>query len=75
MNLLTHGKIEAAVLEQIEGQVSNQQNLKDMMTWALSFPRGTFLPNVVSEVIVQDEFTHDVIVPRSDGVVLVYDTT
>jgi hypothetical protein len=75
MNLLTHGRIETAVLKQIEAEVSNQQNLKDMMTWALSLPRGTFLPNVVSEIIVQDEFTHDVLVPRNDGVVLVYDTT
>jgi len=46
-----------------------------MMAWALSLPRGTFLPTIVSEVIVQDEFTHDVIVPRADGLVLVYDTT
>jgi hypothetical protein len=75
MSVAKHGRIETAVLEQIEAQVSNQQNLKDMMTWALSSATGTFLPHVVSEVIVQDEFTHDVIVPRSDGLVLVYDTT
>ena len=75
MNVVAHGHIEAAVREQIETQISKQQNLKDMMAWALSLQRGTFLPNVVSEVIVQDEFTHDVVVPRSDGLVLVYDTT
>ena len=75
MSVVTHGSIEASILEQIEVKVSNQENLKDMMAWALSQPRGTFLPHVVSDVIVQDEFTHDVIVPRSDGLVLVYDTT
>jgi hypothetical protein len=75
MSVVTHGSIEAALLEQIEVQLSKQQNLKDMMAWALSQPNGTFLPQIVSNVIVQDEFTHDVIVPRSDGVVLVYDTT
>jgi len=75
MSVVTHGRVEASVLEEIEVSVSNQENLKHMMAWALSQPRGTFLPRVVSDVIVQDEFTHDVIVPRSDGLVLVYDTT
>ena len=75
MRVVTHGSIDAAVLAPIELEVSNQQDLKEMMEWALSQPRGTFLPQIVSDVIVQDEFTHDVIVPRSDGLVLVYDTT
>ncbi len=75
MRIVTHGTITTAAKERIEAEVSGQQNLKDMMTWALSQPSGTFLQQVVSEVIVQDEFTHDVIVPRSDGLVLVYDTT
>jgi hypothetical protein len=46
-----------------------------VMAWALSHPPGTFIPSVVAEVIVQDEFTHDVIVPWREGLVLVYDTT
>jgi hypothetical protein len=75
MRVVTHGSIEAVVADQIEMQISNLQNLKEVMEWALSLPRGTFLPQIVSDVIIQDEFTHDVIVPRSDGLVLVYDTT
>jgi hypothetical protein len=75
MSIDVHGKIESQITAQIEAEVCNQQNLKDMMTWALSKPPGTFLPKVVAEVIVQDEFTHGVIVPRNDGLVLVYDTT
>jgi len=75
MRVVTYGIIDAVALEQIETQVLNQQNLKEMMAWALSQPKGKFLPAVVSDVVVQDEFTHDVIVPLSDGVVLVYDTT
>jgi len=46
-----------------------------LMAWALSHPRGIFIPSVVAEVIVQDEFTHDVIVPWRDGLVRIYDTT
>jgi hypothetical protein len=33
------------------------------------------LPEVVAEVIVQDEFTHDAIVPWREPLVLVYGTT
>jgi len=59
----------------IAEELSTQDNLKDVMAWALSQPGGTFIPSVVAELIVQDEFTHDVIVPWRDGLVLVYDTT
>ena len=36
--------------------------LQDVMRWALSDPAG-FIPQVVADVVVQDEFTHDVVVP------------
>lgn len=62
-------------LASIGRELSGQQNLNDVMRWALAQPRGSFLPSVVAEVIVQDEFTHDVIVPWRDALVLVYDTT
>jgi hypothetical protein len=29
----------------------------------------------IADVVVQDEFTHDVILPLHDGLVLVYDST
>lgn len=45
------------------------------MKWALANPKGGFIPSVVADVIVQDEFTHDVIVPWRDGLVLIYDAT
>lgn len=51
------------------------ENLQQVMQWALADRSDTFFPSVVSEVVVQDEFSHDVIVPRRDGLVLVYDTT
>lgn len=75
MRVVSHGDVAAHALTEIERAVSTQENLKDMMSWALGQPGGTFIPQVVLEVIVQDEFTHDVIVPRNDGVVLVFDTT
>ena len=75
MRVLNHANLSSKSLADIESEVSAQENLKDVMAWALSQPRGTFIPTVVAAVIVQDEFTHDVIVPWRDGLVFVYDTT
>lgn len=72
LNYSTAGGDEIA---RIERELAGQQNLSDVMTWAGSYPPGTFIPTVVSNIVVQDEFTHDVIVPFRDGLVLVYDTT
>jgi hypothetical protein len=33
------------------------------------------LPTIVSDVVIQDEFTHDVVVPRRNGRTLVFGTT
>ncbi len=75
MRVINHAGLPAEEISRLERELSGQQNLNDVMKWALSHPRGIFIPPVVADVIVQDEFTHDVIVPYRDGLVLVYDTT
>ena len=75
MRVVNHTNLSPEQISQIEGELSNQHNLNDVMKWALSHPPGVFTPSVVANVIVQDEFTHDVIIPYRDGLVLVYDTT
>ncbi len=63
-----------AGIAELEAAIPEQDNLKDLMVWALANP-SEFASQVVTGVVVQDEFTHDVIVPWRDGLVLVYDTT
>jgi hypothetical protein len=75
MRVVNHANLLPEQISQIERELSGQQNLNDVMKWALSQPKGVFIPSVVANVIVQDEFTHDVIIPYRDGLVLVYDTT
>jgi hypothetical protein len=75
MRVINHANLPQEEIAQMENVLSGQQNLNDVMKWASSHPTGMFIPSVVSEVIVQDEFTHDVIIPYRDGLVLVYDTT
>ena len=75
MRVVNHANLLPEQIVQIEQELSGQDNLNDVMKWALSQPKGIFIPSVVANVIVQDEFTHDVIVPYRNGLVLVYDTT
>jgi hypothetical protein len=75
MRVLNHANLIPETVAGIAGELSAHENLADVMRWAFSHPGGTFIPSIVAEVIVQDEFTHDVIVPWRDGLVLVYDTT
>jgi hypothetical protein len=75
MRIVNHASLSPEEIARIERELVGQQNLQDVMKWALSHPRGLFIPSIVANVIVQDEFTHDVIVPYQDGLVLVYDTT
>ena len=75
MRVVNHANLSPEQIAQLEGGLSGQENLNDVMKWALSHSSGIFIPSVVANVIVQDEFTHDVIVPYRDGLVLVYDTT
>jgi hypothetical protein len=73
MHLVNQSNLPPAVIAEIEAAISNQENLLDVMQWAARSP-DEFLPTVVANVVVQDEFTHDVIVPWRD-LALVYDTT
>ncbi len=74
MRLINQCCLSSEQLSELEALIPAQENLKDLMSWALSNPTS-FIPQVVANVIVQDEFTHDVVVPWRDGLVLVYDTT
>jgi hypothetical protein len=56
MRVVNHSHISPEQIAQIEGELSGQQNLNDVMKWALSHPKGVFIPSVVANVIVQDEF-------------------
>jgi hypothetical protein len=55
-------------------ELKGVKTLGDVLVWAGKGSKEDFLPQIVSEVITQDEFTHDVIIPYRD-LFLVFDTT
>jgi hypothetical protein len=59
---------EWATLHEI---VQGHQGLDDVFSWG----RGQRPPILPADVVVQDEFSHDVIVPWAPRLYLVYDTT
>lgn len=75
VRVLNYAQLPLEVIAEIETELSEQHSLKDLMDWALSDFGKKFIPGVVKDVIVQDEFTHDVVVPWGPELVLVYDTT
>ncbi len=61
-------------IAEIEDEIAAHKGLTEVLAWAATKPKSDVHPQTVAEVITQDEFTHDVIVPYRD-VFLVYDTT
>lgn len=74
MKVLNHANLSEYEFAALEKDLAKQKTLGQVLTWANTKSQGDFLPQIVAEVVTQDEFTHDVIVPYK-GVFLVYDTT
>lgn len=70
-NLSNLSKNEFASLQ---AELAKHKRLGDVLKWANSKPKEDVIGQTVAEVITQDEFTHDIIVPYRD-LFLAYDTT
>ena len=75
MRVTNHTNMSAQAKAQLKRELMQQFNLAQVLKWAQSHPEGIFISSVVAEVIVQDEFTRDVIIPYRGTWYLVYDTT
>lgn len=60
--------------DELRRRLEKHKTLRKALTWASAQPAGELLPQIVSEVVTQDEFTHDVVIPYKN-IFLVYDTT
>ena len=57
--------------ERIRALTASQRTLEDVVRWGVAQSP----PVLVADVVVQDEYTHDVVVPYPGVGWLVYDTT
>jgi len=63
-----------AEIEALELEIGAFESLVDVLRWGRSQPPATVNPAVITDVVVQDEFTHDAIVPWR-GRALVFGST
>jgi hypothetical protein len=59
---------------EIENELAKHKTLGRALAWTSAKPKEDFLPQIVADVVTQDEFTHDVVIPYKN-IFLVYDTT
>lgn len=72
MLLLTNrATVGSSTLEQIAGALEGMSLLEHVVRWGF----GSTPARQVLDVVVQDEFTHDVVVGWDDRLHLVFDTT
>lgn len=74
MMLTPISPITEEICSVIEPEWQSFHNLAEVMQHGLRRP-DLYHPTVITDVIVQDEFTHDVIIARRDGLVLVLGST
>lgn len=75
MAVTNRANLSSVEMASIEKEVADHRSLEQVLRWGLSQPAGARLPQVIADVIVQDEYSHDVIVPWRAGLVLVYGAT
>lgn len=72
MVLRAHTDLDPATLERVRAVVAGHTTMERIVRWGYAQDPAVD----ILDVVVQDEFTHDVIVPTpAFGVVLVYDST
>jgi hypothetical protein len=71
MRVENRAGLDGDEVARLEALAARWPTLQEVVRWGFAQPQ----PLVVSEVIVQDEFTHDVILPYRGGAHLVFDTT
>ncbi len=59
------------MLDDLLSVASRHRTLEEVVRWSLALVP----PRMIARVVIQDEYTHDVVLPYDEGVYLVYDTT
>lgn len=63
--------LDPARRAEIEAAVGGFAVLTRLVRWGFESDP----PRVISNIVAQDEYTHDVVVPWGDGLILVFDST
>ena len=65
------GTIAPDVVARAESELGRRHTLADVLAWALAQSP----PRAVAEIVTQDEYTHDVVIPFDGSHFVVFDAT
>ena len=66
---------EIAIPPELAVEVSGLRTLADVLAWGRAHPDKLTAKTVIADVVLQDEFTHDAIVPLAGDLTLVFGST
>ena len=66
-----HASIPPTLFTRLASELRDQRTLADVLAWG----RAQTPPRSVTEILTQDEYTHDVLIAYEEAVYLVFDTT
>ena len=69
--LTSVGGVPSELVRQLAFELAQLFTLADVLAWA----RRARPQRQVEEIVTQDEYTHDVVLPLDDSLFLVFDTT
>ncbi|HEU4391274.1 MAG TPA: hypothetical protein VFV34_25975 [Blastocatellia bacterium] len=75
MKVSNRARLDQLAFSVVAREVSSHHSLEAVLSWGSRPESNVLLPQVIGAVVTQDEFTHDVVVPWRDGLVVVYDAT
>jgi len=75
MRVENHANLSASELARIRSEVRGHRTIEDVLKWGFAQQSPAMVRTIIGDVIVQDEFTQDLIVPWREGLVLVYGAT
>lgn len=74
MRIINYADLPENEFAELAEVLAKHKTLGQTLNWTALQPKDDFLPQIVAEVVTQDEFTHDVVIPYKN-LFLVYDTT
>ena len=74
MKIQNRAGLDPEELAKLQASLSGVESLADVIAWGRTQPAGSVRPEVITDVVVQDEYTHDAIVPWNRRV-LVFGST
>ena len=66
-----HGDVDPTILRRLAAELRDRRTLADVLAWA----RTRHPPRQVTDIITQDEYTHDVVIALAPRLCLVFDAT